>query len=53
MRWSKVNFEIIQTGSSGNAILVNNVLLDCGVAFSKIKKHLKNIRVIFISHSHS
>lgn len=48
-----MNFEIIETGSSGNAILVNSILLDCGIAFTKIKKYLKDIKVIFISHSHS
>jgi Cft2 family RNA processing exonuclease len=46
-----MEYNIIESGSSGNAILVNNmILLDCGVAYSKIKNIIKNVKVIFISH---
>lgn len=48
-----MNYEIINTGSDGNAILINNCfLLDCGINYKKIKSYLKNIKLIFISHSH-
>ena len=46
-----MEYNIIESGSSGNAILVNKIiLLDCGVAYSKIKSIIKNVKVIFISH---
>lgn len=48
-----MKYEIIQTGSKGNAILVNNILLDCGVSYTKLKKYLKEIKFIFIGHSHN
>ena len=49
-----MKYEIIQTGSKGNAILIEECfLLDCGVSYAKLKKHLKNIKFIFIGHSHN
>lgn len=49
-----MKYNIIGTGSSGNCIIVNdNIMLDCGLSYSKIKKYLKNIKLIFISHRHT
>lgn len=46
-------YNIIASGSSGNAlILENGILLDCGVAFKKIEPYLNQIKLIFISHEH-
>lgn len=48
-----MKYDIIQSGSDGNCIIVNKILmLDCGVAYSKIKDKLNDVRVIFISHGH-
>lgn len=48
-----MNYEILSTGSLGNAILLNNeFLLDCGISYKLIKSKLKYIKYIFISHSH-
>lgn len=47
-------YNIIETGSAGNATILNDILLlDCGVSFNKLKKYYKNIKVVFISHIHS
>ena len=49
-----MQYNILGTGSSGNCIIVNdNIMLDCGLSYSKIKKYLKNIKLIFISHRHT
>lgn len=49
-----MTYEIISSGSKGNAIIINDyLLLDCGLQYKKIKEYLKNIKVIFISHCHS
>ena len=49
-----MNYKIIETGSSGNATIIENeILLDCGVSFSKLKKYYKDLKLIFISHQHS
>ena len=48
-----MKYEIIGSSSKGNCIIVEDILmLDCGVAYSKIKKHLSKVKLIFISHSH-
>lgn len=46
-------YEIIQSGSSGNCVIVGDMMFDCGVAFSKIRKHLYKIKYLFITHAHS
>lgn len=49
-----MNYEIISSSSKGNCIIVEKFLmLDCGVSYKKIEKHLKNVKLIFISHIHS
>ena len=49
-----MTYEIIGTGSKGNAIVVNDyLLLDCGLSYKKIEKYLDKIKIIFISHKHS
>lgn len=46
-------FQVIATGSKGNAILYHgNILLDCGVPFSKIKPYLHDIQLILLTHCH-
>ena len=46
--------DVIATGSKGNAVLLNGkYLFDCGVPMSAIKKALKHIRVVFLTHAHS
>lgn len=48
-----MNYEIIKTGSKGNATIIENkFLLDCGVSYKLIEPYLKSIKLIFISHSH-
>lgn len=49
-----MKYEIVSTGSKGNCIIINDYLmLDCGVPYRWLKKYIKNIKVIFISHLHS
>jgi phosphoribosyl 1,2-cyclic phosphodiesterase len=48
-----MQYEIIKSGSSGNAILLENgLLLDCGAPYKLIEPHIKNIKAVFISHEH-
>ena len=49
-----MNYKIINSGSDGNCIIINgNFMIDCGVSYKRIKNILKNIKLIFVSHSHS
>ena len=46
-----LKYEILSTGSCGNCIIVNDYLmLDCGLPYSKVKKYLDKVKIIFISH---
>lgn len=47
------NYEIIKTGSSGNAVLVNNILFDCGVSWKMLEPYASDIDMILISHRHT
>lgn len=48
-----MKYNIIQSGSDGNAIVINDFfLLDCGISYRSLKQYLKNIKLIFVSHCH-
>lgn len=45
--------EIIQSGSDGNCIILNDIIaLDCGVAYKKVAPYVQRLQLVFISHSH-
>lgn len=47
-----MNFKILGTGSRGNCIIINDVMVDCGLPFSKIKNDLYDINYLLITHTH-
>ena len=51
---SHIDFNIISTGSKGNAVILNDVILiDCGVPFKAIKPYIKYIKLVLLTHIHS
>lgn len=45
---------VIATGSSGNAVLLNEtVLVDCGVPFRALQPYLRGLRLVLLTHRHS
>lgn len=48
-----MKYEIISSGSKGNCVIINDVMIDVGVPFSKIKDHLYDIRYLLLTHIHS
>lgn len=53
MSVNKEIYNIISSGSEGNCeILKQSVMIDIGVSFAKIKPHLKDIQIVFLSHVH-
>ena len=53
MRMSKITYNLIATGSTGNCLILNKFLvLDLGVSFKKIEPYYKDIKLVFISHAH-
>lgn len=50
----ELKYNIISSSSDGNALLINDkVLIDCGVAFSKLRNYISNIKVILLTHLHA
>jgi len=49
-----MNYKIIQSNSKGNAVLIENILIDCGVPFKKINEaiDLSKVEVVLITHQH-
>lgn len=49
-----MTFEIVASGSQGNAIVLNDeILIDCGVPFSALEQHYRGLRLVLLTHQHS
>lgn len=48
-----MHYEIISTGSKGNCVIINDVMVDCGVPFKLIKEHLYDIKYLLLTHIHT
>lgn len=45
--------EVLQTGSSGNCVILNGVIaLDMGVSYKKVAPHVRGLQLVFVSHEH-
>lgn len=48
-----MNYNIISTGSQGNAVVVNDsILIDCGVTFKALKGVYKQLKIVLLTHEH-
>ena len=50
---SKLYFEIVRSGSDGNCVVIEDVMIDIGIPWKFIKPRLFKIKYILITHSHS
>lgn len=49
-----MNYKIIATGSTGNAVVLNDyILIDCGVTFKALKGVYKDLQIVLLTHEHS
>lgn len=48
-----MHYEIISTGSKGNSVIINDIMVDCGVAFKRLKEYLYDIKYLLLTHIHS
>ncbi len=49
-----MKYKIIATGSTGNAIVIEeNILIDCGVSFRKLKDYYKQLKIVLLTHIHA
>lgn len=48
-----MTYEIIATGSKGNAVLINDeILIDCGVPYKKLGSYAKGLKLVLLTHIH-
>jgi hypothetical protein len=49
-----MNYEVVATGSKGNAVLINDeILIDIGVPHKKIFPYFKKLKLVLLTHIHS
>lgn len=49
-----MNYKIISSCSTGNAVILKDIILiDCGVTFKKLEKYYKNLKIVLLTHIHS
>ena len=48
-----MTYDILATGSKGNAVVINDILIDCGVPFKTLDAHYKHLKLILLTHEHS
>ena len=48
-----MTYNIVATGSRGNAVVINErILIDCGVPYYKLEPHADKIKLVLLTHSH-
>ena len=47
-----LDYKILSSGSIGNAVRIRNIMIDCGIAFNKMKEDLYKCQYLLITHDH-
>jgi len=48
-----MTYNIIATGSGGNAVIINdNILIDCGVSYKRLQPYITPLRLVLLTHEH-
>lgn len=48
-----IKYNIISTGSKGNAVIINDyILIDCGVPFKVLRPYYKKLKLVLLTHIH-
>lgn len=51
--WILIPYNIISTGSKGNAVVIGGIILvDCGVPFSALSGVYRDIKIVLLTHIH-
>lgn len=48
-----IDYNILASGSSGNAVRIENIMIDCGIPFKKMRDELYKVDTLLITHAHS
>lgn len=49
---TELDYTILSSGSVGNAVRIRNIMVDCGIAFGKMKDELYKCQYLLITHDH-
>lgn len=48
-----MNYKIINTGSDGNCTIIDEeIMIDCGVSYSKLAPYINKVKLIILTHIH-
>lgn len=48
-----MNYKIIASCSTGNAVIIKDIILiDCGVTFKRLEKYHKKLKIVLLTHIH-
>jgi len=48
-----MTYKIINSDSSGNATVINDVILiDCGMSYKSLKNYIENLKIVLLTHIH-
>lgn len=48
-----IDFQVIASGSTGNAVVLEKgVMIDCGVAFKRLRDIYQNLKLVLLTHIH-
>lgn len=49
-----IEYDILATGSKGNAVVINGkLLIDCGVSFKALHRYVRGLKVVLLTHRHT
>lgn len=48
-----LDYNVIASGSKGNAVRIGTIMIDCGIPFNKMKEDLYKVDSLLITHAHS
>ena len=48
-----MEYKIINSGSDGNCVIIERMMVDIGLSYKKISKYLHDIDMIFLTHQHT
>ncbi len=49
-----IKYNIISSGSQGNAVIINDIILiDCGVSYKMLKPYIGQLKLLLLTHIHS
>lgn len=47
-----LDYKVIASGSKGNCVIIENIMIDAGVAYKEIKEYLYDIDILLFTHCH-